>query len=448
MPRLTKDTQKNEQNTEQTNEKQPAENIKEQPKKKKKETKRRNDSKPRWLRVIMIILCCAVLIGMIAIMIVARVVGDNALLFAPESFVGRIVTPIQTAFSGVTDQVVDYLRRLKLRSNLEIEYNSLKGKYDQLVYEAMLADELQNKLSVYENLLDEMSLNESMQPIMGTVIGRDEGNYFSTFTINKGSRDGIEEYMAVTVDGALVGYTYDVDITTSKVRTIIDSGASIHCLIKSSRDQGSVKGTLGVDGKPMCRMYYLSDSLPRPGDTIITSGMAMSFPKGIPVGTVRESTRGMESNKQYIVVEPLVDFSHIEYVIVYRYKPVPEAVVGRDDGSAYSSFVPLATERPVPTLKVGADTLFPAAGSTLDPQTTEVIETPPIATPDLPPETVAPVTVEPIYTLAPTQTPETIEYQVPLDPDMTPTPSPVPSPTPTPTPVPTVNPEDLTIEDD
>jgi len=422
-------------------------------KQKEKDTKREKNKKvkkakepSRVLRMLTIIVACVILIGMIAVMILARVVGDNPILSAPETFVGKIVAPVQTAFAGITDSVVGYLRQLKLRSNLEMEYNSLKAKYDQTVYQAMLADELQNKLSVYENLLGEMSLNESMQPVLGTVIGRSEGNYFSTFEINKGAQDGIEELMAVTVDGALVGYTYDVQPTTCKVRTIIDSGASIHCLIKSSRDQGSVKGTLGIDGTPMCRMYYLSESLPRPGDTVITSGMAMSFPKGIPVGTVRESTRGMESNKQYIVVEPLVDFSHIEYVIVYRYKPVPEAVEGRGDASSYTNFAELATPRPVPTLKVGADTLFAPGGQTVAPieglATLEPIQA--TATPEVTP---APVTATP-EPLEATPTPNNIEYQVPLDPDMTPSPTPVPTPTPTPTPVPTVNLDDLTIEED
>ncbi|MBQ8537453.1 MAG: rod shape-determining protein MreC [Clostridia bacterium] len=407
---------------------------------------RKVKERPHWLRLVSIILICVLLVGMIAIMILARVVGNNSLLYAPESFIGRIVAPIQTAFAGITDSVVSYLRQLKLRSNLELEYNSLKAKYDQTVYQAMLADELQNKLSVYENLLGEMSLNESMQPVMGTVIGRSEGNYFSTFEINKGAQDGIEELMAVTVDGALVGYTYDVQTTTCKVRTIIDSGASIHCLIKSSRDQGSVKGTLGIDGTPMCRMYYLSESLPRPGDTVITSGMAMSFPKGIPVGTVRESTRGMDSNKQYIVVEPLVDFSHIEYVIVYRYKPVPEAVEGRGDASSYTNFAELATPRPVPTLKVGADTLFPASGETPTPiEGTIPLE--PVEATATPQATATPVPT-PTEAVEATPTPANIEYQVPLDPDATPKPSPVPTATPTPTPVPTVNLDDLTIEED
>ena len=71
----------------------------------------------------------------------------------------------------------------------------------------MRADELEYQLAQYKDIYDEMSANEKMNPIACTVIGKGDGNYFSTFTINRGTRDGIEDYMAVTISGALVGYT-------------------------------------------------------------------------------------------------------------------------------------------------------------------------------------------------------------------------------------------------
>ena len=89
-----------------------------------------------------------------------------------------IFTPLQTGFSSVVDAVVDYLRTLKLRANLETAYNEIKLENEQLVYQAMLADELAQRLSVYEDLYGEISVNESMNPLMATVIGRSDGNYF------------------------------------------------------------------------------------------------------------------------------------------------------------------------------------------------------------------------------------------------------------------------------
>ena len=319
------------------------------------EEKRERKEVPGGLRRVLLVAITVVIMLLLGVMVLYRVIpGAPDMLSQPESLVAKIITPIQSVFSSVTESIAGYMRTLKLRANLEAEYNSLRAENEQLVYKAMRADELEYQLAQYKDIYDEMSANEKMNPIACTVIGKGDGNYFSTFTINRGSRDGIEDYMAVTISGALVGYTENVTATKSQVRTIIDSEASIAALIQSSRDQGTVRGTLGVDGKPMCRMYYLPDDhLPRPGDTVVTSGVGMSFPKGIPIGTVRESTRGMESNKQYIVVEPLADFEHIEYVIVLRYKPAAEAVQGRESTAAYNEFVPLVTARPMPTLRLG-----------------------------------------------------------------------------------------------
>ena len=243
--------------------------------------------------------------------------------------------------------------------NIESEYNALRAENEQLVYKAMLADELQQTLSQYEDLTDEINANINMHPVVATVIGRSDSNYFSTFTINKGTADGIEDYMAVTISGALVGYTENTQENKSTVRTVIDSNASIAAIIQSSRDLGTVRGTLGVDGTPMCRMYYLpEDNLPRPGDLVVTSGVGLSFPKGIPIGVVRESTRGMDSNKQYIILEPKVDFQHLEYVIVLLYKPKAGAIQGRENGKTEIPLVPLESARPSPEIPQIAASLF------------------------------------------------------------------------------------------
>ena len=317
-------------------------------------TQGRNTRRWRGLRRAAIVIAAVFLLALAASHLFALITG-NQTLRAPENAVTTVLTPLQTGFSSVVDAVVEYLRTLKLRANLETAYNEIKLENEQLVYQAMLAEELEYRLSVYEDLYDEISVNESLNPLVATVIGRSDSNYFSVFTINKGSNDGVTDFMAVTMEGALVGYTYNVSATSSRVRTIIDSDASIAALVSSTRDQGTVRGTLDVDGTAMCRMYYLPDDfLPRPGDTVVTSGVGMSFPKGIPIGTVRESTRGMESNKSYVVIEPTADFEHIEYVIVLRYQPDAEAVQARE-GSETLDMVTLETVRPVPTIQIGND---------------------------------------------------------------------------------------------
>ena len=331
----------------------------------KKERRKSGDSRGKHiLRNVMIVLCVLALMGLAGTHLLKLITG-NEMLAIPENGVAAVVTPLQSGFASVVNWISDYFYTLKLRSRLELEYNNLRQENEQLTYQAMLAEELQHKLSVYENLFDEVSDNEQLNPLVATVIGRESGNYFSVFTINKGTRDGIQDYMAVTMNGALVGYTYNTKTTSASVRTIIDG------LISTSRDQGTVRGTLGIDGQPMCRMYYLpEENLPRPGDQVVTSGVGMSFPKGIPIGTVRESTRGMESNKQYIVVEPSADFQHIEYVIVLRYQPEAEAVEDRSSSTDSLTLVPLETILPVPTVLIGSDTYQLAPSPTPSPEPT------------------------------------------------------------------------------
>lgn len=371
-----------------------------------------------------------------------RIIPESGLgLDLPEKAIGGAVTPVQDFFSGLTESLFGYFRSMKLRANIEAEYNALRAENEQLVYKAMLADELQNTLSQYEDLSDEIAANKGMRPIVCTVIGKSDSNYFSTMTINKGTEDGVEDYMAVTISGALVGYTESTQAHKSTVRTIIDSDASIAALIQSSRDQGTVRGTLGVDGTPLCRMYYLpDDNLPRPGDLVVTSGVGLSFPKGIPIGVVRESTRGMDSNKQYIVLEPQVDFQHLEYVIVLRYKPAAEAIEGRENGRTVIDPVPLESARPSPVVPEIANSMFDTQESSApDPKITETPSPEPTETP----------TPTPSPTPSPTPTPDTTSmvYQI-VNLHGDPTPTPTPTSAPTSTPYFTPDPDDMTFEED
>ena len=283
---------------------------------------------------------------MLVMMILTIYEQSSGTLFSPESTLSRLITPVQSLVSRVTQSVSGYLYRVKLRSNIEYEYNQLKAQNDELVLRSLLYEELEEENTQLRALLGEYDARAEMNPVLARVIASESGNYFSTFTINKGKNDGVDTQMAVITSEGLIGYTYEVFDTTAKVITVIDDQASLAALIESSRDQGAVKGTLGSTGEPLCRMYYLSaDSVPRPGDRVITSGVGVSFPKGLLIGYVRESTRAIEDNKHYIVVEPAADFEHIENVLVLRYYAEVEEMPDNYDNTEII-IAPVATARP------------------------------------------------------------------------------------------------------
>ena len=329
------------------------------------------------------------LLAVIVMMIASAFFDDVAILSAPRAWISRLITPVQSTFSRATDGVVAYLRTLKRRANIEHEYEKLQEMIEDLQNQAMLANHLQDQLAAYADLDDEIKRNLVLDGIKADIIAREADNYSYVFTINKGTNHGIGKEMAVVYSGGLVGYTFDVDDDTAKVRAVVDSEASIPTLIESNRDQGWVEGTLSHDGTYACRMYYFDyTSLPRPGDRVVTSGVGVEFIKGIPVGYVRESTRQMEDSKQYIVIEPVVDFTHLEHVVVFRHRPAYAEEAPDSRTQAQSTFVPMPSVVPVPTfigqpepeLTPGPDGLIPESETDKTPEPSP--EPPPALTPD------------------------------------------------------------------
>ena len=417
--------------------------------KEKSARKRKKGGKPQnsFWRTLMLVGGASMLTLIIVVMLLSNFF-DVPMLRQPGIAISRIMTPIQSFFTGAVNMVGNYFRTLKYRSNLEYEYEQLLVKMEELQDRAIFTDEYENRLAAFEDLQVEASAHANMNPLTATVIGHDTGNYFTTLDLNRGSRDGVADYMAVVSNGGLVGYTYNTTNSTCKVATIIDSDTTIPALMESTREQGSVKGTFGVNGEAACRMYYLPENhLPRTGDTVVTSGVGMPFPKGIPIGTVRESTRGMEDNKQYIVIQPIADFQHLEYVTVYRYIPSYAETASNSETVAAATLVPLPTARPIPSFAADAETSFQSGGTfgkLPDDEAKAVSTFVPTATPTLEPE----VTPKSTFTFNTTTPEPNLEY-IPVT--ATPSgPTPTPSPTPSPTPVPTLNVDELmnSLEED
>lgn len=432
------------------NENPAADLAKEALKKKKREKKKSDGNKKsknketgKKLRNVAFALIVVLLLGIITSLITFQFFPEMQFLDIPRRAISYVMKPVQEVFSSGTGWFFDYVRRVKIRNNIEYEYEQLYEKYDELLSQVMLVDELQTQINEYQDLLSEMQTHSQFDGIAARVIGSDSTNYFSSFTINVGTNHGVDNYMAVVKSGGLVGYTYDVTETTAKVQSIISSETSISALISSSRYQGTVTGTLGIDGEPMCRMYYLNiDHLPRQGDIVVTSGVGVEFPKGIPIGTVRESTRGLDAGKSYVVVEPYVDFERVENVIVYRYQPsyAEQAEVREDDEER--EFDKLPTARPVPTFAASGEFAFNAGEITPTPSVQpQAIDSPAPQSADV---TAAPTTSEPLNEDGSTMPPNLSYEDIPG----TATPPPTPSPTPSPTPTPTFSIHDMTVEED
>ena len=231
-----------------------------------------------------------------------------------EGLFGRVITPVQRVFytSGEffenTFKSLYDLRKLKTENEaLKAELEKLKDQNRQLIQMALENNRLRN-------LLEFKDANSQFTYIGASVTGRDPGNWYDVYTINKGSKDGIAVNDAVIVShGYLVGKVIEVGTTYSKLMAIIDERSSISIVVNRTRDMGIVSGS--SDSDVIAIMELEADIVK--GDDIITSEYS-TLPKGLYLGKVRSVEKQERKLQKVVAIEPAVDFKRLEEVFVIK----------------------------------------------------------------------------------------------------------------------------------
>ena len=150
------------------------------------------------------------------------------------------------------------------------------------------------------------------------VIGKDAGNWFGTFTIDKGSKDGIEVNMNVLAGSGLVGIVTDVGPTWAKVRSIIDDSSNISAMAISTSDTCIVSGDMALMGTGQIAFSQMenNDNVVAVGDQIVTSYISDKYLQGILIGSVSEVNVDSNNLTRSGYITPAVDFKNIQEVLV------------------------------------------------------------------------------------------------------------------------------------
>ena len=296
------------------------------PGKKKKKTNKRYAKKRSPQEILMRrIRRRNIIFSIIVVLVVAAVVfflvlrNSNDISLA-ENGIGSLFSRVQSVFTGATNGIRNFTSRWHNYDTLEKEYNELNLKYQQTSLELDAAKEATMENERLQTLLDARSRYESLDPIYAKVIARAPGQWFETFSINRGKNDGVTSGMAVVNGDGLIGRVYEAGLNYAKVICVIDTRSSVACMVQSTRDNGIMRGEITQSAeRAECYVYYLpSLNNVVPGDTVITSGTDSLFPKGLHIGTVTAVSMDAGSEGSYAVVSPSVDFKHLEEVFVLR----------------------------------------------------------------------------------------------------------------------------------
>ena len=232
-----------------------------------------------------------------------------------ESAASSIINPIQRVFIDLRNKIQGNSAYFSNMETIIQENEELKKKNSELEtvlreFEMLKAEN--TTLQEYMNLTDKYS---SYQTIPAYVINKDVSNYSSTLILNVGTEDGIRENMTVIADKGLVGHIISVSEKTCKVQVIIDSASTVSSSISTTNDSIICKGTLEND--QILRASYIPTGAELiQGDSVYTSGIGGIYPKGIIIGTIKEIVTTSNITDRYAIVEPAVDFSKIDTVLI------------------------------------------------------------------------------------------------------------------------------------
>lgn len=222
----------------------------------------------------------------------------------------RVFTPFEKAFVHTETKIHDtftnyfYLRNVR-RENamLREQLQQVRLQQVRLQEDAAQAHRLQSLLQFKEQFISET--------VAAQVIGTSGNEESRLIYIDKGTADGLRDNMAVITPDGVVGKVAKAYKTTSTVLLISDQTWGAGAILTSSRLQGIVKGTMG--GAVEMQYVMLGETVQN-GESIITSGGDRIFPKGLPVGTVKEVGQGREWMK--IRVQPAADLNRLEEVLI------------------------------------------------------------------------------------------------------------------------------------
>ncbi|MCR5655027.1 MAG: rod shape-determining protein MreC [Lachnospiraceae bacterium] len=231
---------------------------------------------------------------------------------------GHVTVPFQRGISVAGRYLSERTEDLATIRSLQEENDTLREQVDQLTIEnnTLMQEryELNNLRSLYQ-LDQEYS---EYDKIGARVIGKDGGNWFSSFIVDKGENDGIAVNMNVIAGSGLVGTVTKVGDNWARVTSIIDDSSNVSGMILATGDNLIVSGDLELMDRNNIRFEKLIDSADKvkEGDKIVTSNISDIYFPGLLIGYITSIDADSNNLTHSGRLTPAVDFEHMDEVLI------------------------------------------------------------------------------------------------------------------------------------
>ena len=236
--------------------------------------------------------------------------------------ISTISSTINSGFNfvkGGFENIINFHKNAKKAEALEEENNKLQQEVIDLQNKLDDTQSLESLKSAL-NFVDEKYVAKTLS---AKVVSKNDGNWYTTFVVSAGSKDGVKKDSLVMNGKGLVGVVYEVSNNYCKVVSLLDTKSSVSFkLAKNSEFKGIITYGENIDDEADYRnsgllqgyMFDLNYNV-LPGDVVTTSGLGL-FPEGIVIGKVEKVVEDKNNSLKYVIVKPNVDFKNIDDVVV------------------------------------------------------------------------------------------------------------------------------------
>lgn len=236
---------------------------------------------------------------------------SNRQHFLPLKFLNGSLNRFHDTKNALKEFITSPFRKMLLREQenirLKEEISGLLQKQQQCREAVLENQRLRQLLALMEN--------EPRYVTGARVIARNTDQWSNTLILDKGTSAGVTKDMVVITHKGLVGKISGVSGFYSYLLLLSDINFSVSARIQENRNEGVISGT----GFRKCRFKYIPhEEEIKEGVTVITSGLDLLFPSGIPVGYVSKVNKKGTGFFQDIEVRPFVDGNKIEVVAIIK----------------------------------------------------------------------------------------------------------------------------------
>lgn len=236
-----------------------------------------------------------------------------------NSIAGYVFVPMQEGINNAGSWLSSRANDFKTLGEVLTENKELKSQIDDLTTQLNKTKLEQYDLDNYRQLLDLDDQYADFDKIAAHVIAMDGTNWFSTFTIDKGSKQGIAKGMNVLAGSGLVGIVTDVGPNYAKVRSIIDDSSNVSAMVLTTKDNFNVSGSLMSMNKdkvlPFTELRDENNKV-KQGDPVVTSYVSDQYQQGLLIGYIYSIEDNPNNLTKSGYITPVVDFQHLQEVLV------------------------------------------------------------------------------------------------------------------------------------